>query len=177
MRVEGFAPVSRPDARVLILGTLPGEASLRACEYYAQPRNAFWQIVQCLFGIERTLPYEVRVDGLKHKGIALWDVCGAARRPGSLDTKISSSTVEPNLFEPFLARHPCIELMCFNGQKSHQLFQRMVQPTLSESDHLRFEVLPSTSAALAVPLEEKLSRWRVIADHCGGPATTHEASK
>jgi TDG/mug DNA glycosylase family protein len=173
MRIEGFAPVSRADARVLILGTLPGGVSLKLGEYYAQPQNAFWQIMEELFGTARNIPYEIRIGGLKDRGIALWDVCASGMRAGSLDSKIERSSVEFNKFEPFLLAHPCIELICFNGKKAEQLWKRMPS---SPSPPIRSEVLPSSSAALALPLKEKLLRWRVIADGWVGSGVAERGS-
>jgi hypoxanthine-DNA glycosylase len=164
MRIEGFRPVSRADARVLILGTLPGAASLELGQYYAQPRNAFWHIIEQLFGIARSLPYEVRTDGLKERGIALWDVCAAGMRPGSLDSKIVPSSIEPNEFEPFLLAHSRIELICFNGTKANQLWKRLVPPQVPKRC---CKVLPSSSAALAIPFEKKLSQWRIVLTTAG----------
>jgi double-stranded uracil-DNA glycosylase len=168
MKCNGFAEVARTDARVLILGTLPGEASLKRCEYYAQPRNAFWPIIERLFGISRELPYDVRIDRLKDKRIALWDVCAAGQRSGSLDSNIDLSTIVLNDFKAFLHAHPCIELICFNGNKAHQLFRRRVLPSLPYPvGRFRFEPLPSTSPAHTIPFDAKLLCWRVIADACG----------
>ena len=55
-----FPPVARADARVLILGSLPGEESLRRGEYYANVQNRFWWIMGQIFGAGPDLPYAVR---------------------------------------------------------------------------------------------------------------------
>ena len=102
---KGFPPVSRADARVLILGSLPGQVSLARVQYYAQPRNAFWPIMGRLFGAAPELPYEERLERLMARGVALWDVCAEGRRPGSLDQKIDRASVAPNDFAGFLAAH------------------------------------------------------------------------
>ena len=85
---KGLDAVVGVDARVLILGTLPGAQSLKCGQYYAQPRNQFWQIMGRLFEFSPDLPYPNRIDQLKENGIALWDVCASACRTGSLDSRI-----------------------------------------------------------------------------------------
>ena len=129
-RSFGFPPVSRADARVLILGSLPGQASLAARQYYAQPRNAFWPLMGRLFGAGVELAYEDRLRRLTESGVALWDVCASARRPGSLDAKIEALTVAPNDFAGFFQAHRGIGLICFNGAAAERLFERHVSPTL-----------------------------------------------
>lgn len=169
MESSGFPPIADADARVLILGTLPGQISLKVQQYYAQPRNAFWKIMGQLFGAYRELPYSERTGRLTEHGIALWDVCAAAYRPGSLDSAIHASSVIPNGFETFLVDHPRIDLICFNGSKAADLFRKAVLPDLSSrSQSIRREVLPSTSPAhAAMPLEEKLARWSIVRVNVG----------
>ncbi|MGA8172084.1 MAG: DNA-deoxyinosine glycosylase [Methylocystis sp.] len=160
----GFPPVSRADARVLILGSLPGQASLAARQYYAQPRNAFWPLMGRLFGAGVDLAYEERLRHLTESGVALWDVCASARRPGSLDTKIEAATVAANDFASFFQAHRRIGLICFNGAAAERLFERHVTPTLgSTPPALR---LPSTSPAHAsLSFEQKAEAWsRALAD-------------
>ena len=166
---RGFPPVARKDARLLILGSLPSEASLRAGEYYAHPRNAFWEIMQVIAGAEGD--YAARCHALQARGIAVWDVLSSSVRPGSLDADIDMNSAVPNDFEHFFARHEDIRLVCFNGRKAQQMFQRRVQPSLSESGP-GFALLPSTSPAHAsLTFEEKLATWRgIIEPHLGrGP--------
>lgn len=163
---RGFPPVAREDARVLILGSLPSEASLRAGEYYAHPRNAFWKIMQVIAGAQGG--YAARCDALQARGIAVWDVLSSSVRPGSLDADIDMNSAVPNDFEHFFARHEDIRLVCFNGRKAQQIFQRRVQPSLSEPGP-GFALLPSTSPAhAALTFEEKLATWRgIIEPHLG----------
>lgn len=96
MRITGFEPICALDARVLILGTMPGKESLRVGEYYANPRNSFWGIVGELLGFSIEADYGARVESLKSHGIALWDVLAIWDRDGSLDSKIRMSTAIPN---------------------------------------------------------------------------------
>jgi TDG/mug DNA glycosylase family protein len=159
-RSVGFSAVARDDARVLILGTLPGEKSLKSGQYYANSRNSFWRIIEELFGIPHDLQYEERLARLQEMGIAIWDVCRSAHRSGSLDSELLAG--EPNDFNSLLSSHPRIELICFNGGKAQKLYKEFVSPELSqEFARIRYELLPSTSPAhAAMPYGEKVSSWR-----------------
>ena len=157
---KGFNAVSRGDARVLILGTLPGAESLRQQQYYAKKQNSFWKIMGELVGAYPDLPYEARLEQLVNSGIALWDVCAEAERKGSLDSDIRMPVT--NDFAAFFKHHGDIKLICFNGQPAEKLFCRYVQPGLSEPIlSLPRRSLPSTSPANArMRFEVKLARWR-----------------
>ncbi|MBT9590237.1 MAG: DNA-deoxyinosine glycosylase [Thiobacillus sp.] len=159
-----FPPIADAHARVLILGSLPGQISLQRQQYYAHPHNAFWKIMGRLFGAGPDLPYAERAQRLVQNGIALWDVCAAAQRPGSLDTSIVHSSVVPNDIAAFIETHPGIGLVCFNGSKAADLYRRLVLPGLpTETRSIRAETLPSTSPAhAAMPFEEKLTRWAAV---------------
>jgi hypoxanthine-DNA glycosylase len=156
----GFKPIARADARVLILGTLPGAESLARHQYYAKSQNSFWKIMGVLAGASLDRPYEERLERLVSRRIALWDVCEAAERLGSLDSAIKSP--KPNDFAGFFAEHPAIEMIGFNGQPAGKLFDRLVRPYLPENiGQLPRAILPSTSPAHAgMRFDEKLSRWR-----------------
>jgi hypoxanthine-DNA glycosylase len=164
VKSNGFGSVAHADARVLILGTLPGKVSLARGEYYAQPRNAFWRIMGELAGASPDLPYEDRLRLLKENGIALWDVCASGHRSGSLDSAIRLATVETNDLSGFLRAHTAVGLICFNGKKAKEIYDRKVlqkPPILFE--RIRYQVLPSTSPAhAAMSYEQKLSRWRIV---------------
>jgi len=154
----GFPPVAREDARILILGSLPGQRSLQAGQYYAHPQNAFWRIMQDLTGASGT--YEQRCAALCEHRIALWDVLASSVRPGSMDADIAMHTAEANDFNRFFSIHRRIERICFNGRKAGDMFQRLV--VLDETAGTRqFEILPSTSPAYAsMTYADKLAKWR-----------------
>jgi hypoxanthine-DNA glycosylase len=157
MHSTGFPPVAGADARVLILGSLPGAMSLARREYYALPRNAFWPIMGRLVGAAPELPYAERLRRLTAHRIALWDVCASAFRPGSLDAAILPGSVVANDFPAFFAAHPGLALICFNGAKAADLFARLAAapPAIGRAR------LPSTSPAHAgLPFADKLARWR-----------------
>lgn len=160
----GFSPISNARARILILGTLPSQASLAANQYYAQKQNAFWKIIAALTHSPLTLSYAQRKQHLLKNHIALWDVCHSAERKGSLDSNIKLATLIPNDFENFLKSHKKISKICFNGQFAAQLFRRKVLPTLSlNRENIQFATLPSTSPAHAtMRMEEKLALWKIV---------------
>lgn len=159
-----FPPISNSNARILILGSLPGQVSLQRQQYYAHPHNAFWKIMGRLFGAGPDLSYEERTQRLVQNGIALWDVCAAAERPGSLDASIVHSSVVPNDLATFIESHSGIDLICFNGSKAADLYRRLVLPGLpAKLQAIRTHTLPSTSPAhAAMSFEEKLTRWATV---------------
>jgi hypoxanthine-DNA glycosylase len=150
VRSASFTPIEGRGARVLILGTLPGAMSLAEQRYYAQPYNAFWRIMGELVGAGPTIPYDKRLRMLIRAGVAVWDVCESAHRPGSLDSSIDVSTVTPNDIGGLLARRRGIQLIAFNGGNAAALFRRLVLPTLIEPALAIPRItLPSTSPAHA----------------------------
>lgn len=155
-----FPPVSAPDARILLLGSMPGKASLDANQYYAHPRNLFWPIMGELYGASPALPYGQRLEILLASGIALWDVIDTCRRRSSLDSDIREETPAP--LDTFLNDHPQITLIGFNGKKAEASYRRHF-PALAASNRHRLVLLPSTSPAYAgVPYERKLAVWKDI---------------
>ena len=155
-----FPPVATPSARILVLGSMPGVASLQAQRYYAHPRNAFWPIMADLLGFPVDAPYEQRLQQLTTARIALWDVLASCYRPGSLDSAIDPTSQVANDFNGFFRDHPHIELICFNGGKAASTFKSQVLPSLQQQN-LRFLQLPSTSPAhAALSFDTKLGRWR-----------------
>ena len=159
--LTGFAPVAEPDARVLILGSMPGVASLEATQYYAYPRNAFWKIMGDLFAPGLEMDYVARLQLLAENHIALWDVVKSCRRPGSLDSAIAADGLVINDFESFFKQHPHINRVYFNGQKAAGLFMKKVAPGLG--GRFEYTTLPSTSPAYAAKrYADKLEAWSVI---------------
>lgn len=164
--VHTFGPVASTRARVLILGSMPGVASLAAGQYYAHPRNQFWPILGALAGAGPELPYAKRIARLRAAGIALWDVVGECERPGSLDADIRRGTVKPNDLAGLLRRCPRIRAIFCNGQTAARLLRSLL-PDLraAAARDLVVETLPSTSPAHAgMGMEEKARLWRRIAE-------------
>lgn len=162
----GFPPIACATSRVLILGSLPSRKSIEEQQYYAHPRNQFWRIMGELFDAGPDHPYQQRVKILLRSGIAVWDVLRSSVRPGSMDASIDMSTARGNDFCTFLARHPSIHTVCFNGRKSEQLFQRLALATAAQpKNDLSYLSLPSSSPAhAAMSFAEKLERWAAVRD-------------
>ncbi len=163
MHIYSFPPIATTQARVLILGTMPGKMSLAQQQYYAHPRNAFWPIMGELIGFDPREEYALRTERLNAAGIAVWDVLQSCIRASSLDSDIDSESIVPNNFAEFFNGHGVIGRICFNGAKAAQLFRRHVQPHLSLHGPIEQVFLPSTSPAHAgMDFEKKLQAWRQI---------------
>ncbi len=163
---SAFPPILGEAPRVLILGSMPSEASLAAQRYYGHPRNAFWPIIELLLGLPPGSSYARRGQALREQGIALWDVISACARPGSLDASIRPETVQVNDFAALFSAQPTIRCIAFNGGTAEGIFRRRVLPTLCDAHAARERLrLPSTSPAHAgLRFEQKLRAWRVILD-------------
>jgi len=160
--IQGLAPIENANAKVLILGSMPGEASLRAGEYYAHPRNLFWRIMGSLISLAPESPYEQRVQALKSARIALWDVLHTCTREGSLDVNIDRASQVPNDFQSFFARHSNITHVFFNGAVAEKAYRRHVLANIKVAS-IEYLGLPSTSPANAsISYERKLEAWRAI---------------
>lgn len=164
MRVESFAPVMAPGARLLILGSMPGVESLRQQRYYAHPRNQFWPIMTALLGLPPDAPYAGRLQALQDAGIALWDVLKHCERPGSLDSSIVATSEFPNDIPALLRANPGIRLLAFNGRKAESTFQRHLAARCRvEAPDLDFQLLPSTSPAhAAMSAACKAENWQTL---------------
>lgn len=158
--LESFPPLVAPGARVLILGNMPGVASLQAQRYYAYDRNAFWRLTAALFGFDATAPYDDRVTALTTASVAVWDVLKHCRRIGSLDSAVEPDSMVANDFETFYATYPTISHVYFNGAAAEKNYRRLV----AAPDHLQYTRLPSSSPAQTMSFEAKLAAWRQITD-------------
>ncbi len=163
MRVHSFDPISDAASRVLILGSMPGNVSLRAGQYYAHPQNAFWKILGALFDFDPRAPYESRIARLREHGIALWDVMQSCIRETSLDSDIEEPSIVSNPFEDFLRDHPEIRTICFNGTKAAASWRKHVLPQLPPDSGIEYHRLPSTSPANAsISYDDKVRAWRIV---------------
>jgi len=160
-RVHSFPPIANARARVLILGSMPGKASLAAEQYYAHPQNLFWRVLAEATGVPAASAYAARIRALKAHGIALWDVLAACSREGSLDSAIDDATISVNDFVSFYRAHPRLAQVFFNGAKAEHCYRRLVLPALSRGLVAPgYKRLPSTSPAHAsMSRARKQSIW------------------
>ena len=160
---RSFPPIADERARVLVLGTLPGEESLRRGEYYAHPRNLFWPIVFGLFGATPATEYPERLAFVMAKRIALWDVCELAEREASADSAIRRE--RPNAIDRLLDARPLIRAVAFNGNGARRLYDRH----FTRRAGLFYLALPSTSPAHArLDFAAKLARWTALREVLSG---------
>lgn len=154
--VHGLPEIAQSDATILVLGTMPGKASLHAREYYAHRRNSFWKVAGTIFGFEASLPYRERVVHLLRARIAVWDVLKLCTRTSSLDSDIQKPI--PNEFLEFFGTYRQIQRVCFNGGAAEKLYKTHVLARITLP--LNYRRLPSTSPANArVSFADKLSAW------------------
>lgn len=173
MIIQGFKPVIDQHSHILILGSMPSEESLRRQEYYANPRNQFWQIIEILFSPENRedefeqsdyargdISYAQKLEFILSNQLALWDVIAACEREGSLDSNIRSP--EPNEFAELFTQYPNLRFVAFNGQKAFDIYRRKVGLDLKEG--VIYQPLPSTSPANTMSLERKVDEWKILKD-------------
>jgi hypoxanthine-DNA glycosylase len=155
---RSFPPIVDKEARVLVLGTLPGEESLRRQQYYAHPRNLFWPILYALFGgPPPPADYLARLDFARLSRVALWDVCMTGEREASADATIRRET--PNALPRLLDTYPRIGAVAFNGSGARRLHDRH----FPRRPGLAYLHLPSTSPAYAsLDFAAKLALWRAL---------------
>lgn len=171
MSIQSFDAICNEQTHTLVLGTMPGVASLDAIEYYAHKRNAFWPIMLAMIKQRKPAyvsnthyPYDEKINVLQTAGFGLWDVLAECERSGSLDSAINSKTVVMNDFAALLTHYTNIRTIAFNGKTAERLFKRHVMPTLKTTDltinAINWICLPSSSAAMAsLSLEEKFEQW------------------
>jgi TDG/mug DNA glycosylase family protein len=159
------------DSRILILGSLPSDESLRLGQYYANPRNHFWRLLSEVYGETPGDSYDQRLEFLRKKNLALWDVIGSAVRRGSLDSSIKDAA--PNDLARFLDSYPHLRTIGLNGRKAGTLFKGSVIPTLERAGiQVETTQLPSTSPIPGrnVPsFAEKVATWTEFLRGSGGP--------
>ena len=160
--ITGFAPILPHKPRALILGSMPGVASLDKRQYYGHPANLFWPIVARVIGFSPKLPYHGRIERLRDADIALWDVLRACERKGSADAAIVADTEQANNIHELIEAHATLRFVLLNGGKAHAAFQKHIIPQIPDRKQARLRIirLPSTSPANAsIARQEKFSRW------------------
>lgn len=152
----GLPPVSGSDPRILILGSFPSQKSLAWGQYYGNPRNHFWSIMEALFTIRMDLPYASRIRQVTEHGIALWDVVGSCSRPTSADARIAGPVF--NDIAGFTAAHPGLQLIVLNGSTAGRFYRK-----IGTGIPVTSVILPSTSPAnAAMSIDEKVRRWSAL---------------
>ncbi|WP_144372159.1 DNA-deoxyinosine glycosylase [Vogesella urethralis] len=159
MRKASFAPVVDADTRILILGSLPGDASLAAAQYYAHPRNQFWRLLGAVLAVPLAdMPYLQRLAAMQQHGVGLWDVVAEASRRGSLDSAIRDARANP--LAELVASLPALRVVAFNGQTAGK-----AAPQLASSG-VPVLVLPSSSPAHTLAFDKKLQEWQALGRYC-----------
>lgn len=155
----GIPPIARADARLFILGSLPGDESLRARQYYAHRTNQFWRLLGGVLGLPlHEIPYEERLELLAGRRIGLWDVIASAQRRGSLDQAILNA--EHNRIHHLLADFPDLAAIAFNGATAARIGRKSIG---APPDGMTLIDLPSSSAANTAPFAEKARAWAALA--------------
>ena len=157
----GLAPVSGRGPVILILGSYPGEVSLKVSEYYGNRRNHFWRLMENILGIDLSLSYDERIEAIISERIALWDVLSGCKREKSSDGSISSAV--PNDISGFLEENPTVKYIALNGKTGAGKWFYRTQKDILLRDDITVRIFPSTSPANAVfSFEEKLKEWGII---------------
>jgi hypoxanthine-DNA glycosylase len=156
----GLQPIARADARLFVLGSLPGDASLAAQRYYAHSTNQFWRLLGFAIAEDlQPLEYEQRLDRLKARRIGLWDVFASATRRGSLDQAIREA--QHNRIEHLLQDFPDLSAIAFNGATAASVGRKLIgEPPAG----IALIDLPSSSAANTKPFAEKAAAWAALRD-------------
>ena len=159
----GLPPIAQADARLFVLGSLPGDASLAARQYYAHPTNQFWRLLGGAIGEElQPLPYEERLKRLAQRRIGLWDVIASASRRGSLDQAIREAA--HNQVAHLLRDFPDLRAIAFNGSTAAGVGRRLIADPPSQVVLID---LPSSSAANTRPFAEKAAAWGRLREFVG----------
>jgi len=154
----GLPPIAQNDVRLFVLGSLPGDASLAARQYYAHPTNQFWRLLGNAIGEElHALGYEQRLERLARGRIGLWDVIASATRPGSLDQAIREAA--NNRIEHLLHDFPELRAIAFNGGTASRVGRKLIG---SAPERLKLIDLPSSSAANTRPFAAKAAEWAAL---------------
>ena len=159
---EGLCPVVGNNPRILILGSLPGDESLRKQEYYGNPRNMFWDVMSGVLDEKSPTNYQDKLEYLKRHGIALWDVLHSAERDGSLDSNIRNE--EFNDIAGFISEHPSIEVIVTNGGKAEKSFRKYHRLNRQLSGKRIFYCTSTSAMSLCSGwnLERLIGQWQEI---------------
>lgn len=162
MKKQGLQPIIGNNPRILILGSLPGDESLRRQEYYGNPRNMFWDVMNGILGEKAPAAYPEKIEYLKRHGIALWDVLHSAEREGSLDSNIRNEDF--NDIAKLIGDNPSIEVIATNGGKAEKSFRKYLRrnPALFGKRICFCTSTSPMSICSGWNLERLVGQWRQI---------------
>lgn len=153
-RSNSFAPATDSITRLLVLGSLPGTASLRQQQYYAHPQNQFWRLMGAVLDADLVaVPYDTRLTTMQAAGVGLWDVVSSAARSGSLDSAIRD--VEANDLMALVTGLPALQAVAFNGATAHRIGTRL----LADAGTALIALPSSSPAHAAMSFEAKRAVW------------------
>ena len=162
-RKQGLGPLAGPEPTILILGSLPGDESLRRKEYYGNPKNLFWKVLAAVFMDDVPEGYTSKKKFLATHHVALWDVLASAERDGSLDSHIKRE--ERNDVAGFLQKHPSINTVVLNGGKAARAFRKTVQDCPEAFQGIQILEFTSTSPlsiSAGWPLARIIEQWKSL---------------
>jgi len=165
MKKKGLAPIIDKSTRILILGSLPSDESIRKQQYYGNPGNDFWRLISEVIGVDITaLDYSARIEKLQEHEIGLWDIFSTSEREGSLDSNIKNEEI--NDFSNLMNVAPNLQLVCFNGKKAGEFEKRIRE---HGERGIETKVLPSSSGANRRNAKKRIMEWQSIADSIAQP--------
>ena len=156
--VNSFPPLIDKRSQILILGSMPGVESIQRQQYYAHSRNQFWKIIYNIFSVKLEEDYEQKLEFLKQKRIALWDVIASCNREGRLEANIKEEMA--NDFSNLFQEYTTLKAVFFNGAKAYDTYKKLVGMRLDTK--IDFVKLTSTSPANTKKFAEKFNEWKVI---------------
>lgn len=161
--VNSFPPLIDKRSEILILGSMPGVESIQRQQYYAHSRNQFWKIIYAIFSVELEEGYEQKLEFLKKKRIALWDVIASCNRDGSLDVNIKEETA--NDFSNLFQEYTMLKGVFFNGAKAYETYKKLVG--MRAESKIDFVKLTSTSPANTKNFAQKFEEWKIVQNYLG----------
>ena len=161
----GLMPVCGENPKILILGSFPSLKSLEKNEYYGNPKNHFWKIMEAVFGTDTSLSYDKRIESLKNAGIALWDAASECRREKSSDATLKD--VKPNDIARILIKNKPVRVIALNGKTGAEKYFKKFHPDFSKKfPDVKVITLPSSSPANArQSLDDKIKEWSALKEY------------
>lgn len=148
-------PIYDEYSKILILGSFPSVQSRKKQFYYAHPQNQFWKLLSDVFNED----IQDKIDFLKQRHIALWDVIKSCSIEGSKDSSIKN--VEVNDIQTIIQLSK-IKTIFTTGKKAYQLYKKYLEKDLG----IKAVYLPSSSPLYAsITYQNKLTEYLKIKDY------------